>query len=272
MGTAELEGELAGELGWARPWARARLAAHRLARQLGPAVGLSLPALKRHPIWTATAAEGRGVGVVVVPGFGGVDSNLAVMRRWLAHRGYRPIGARLGMNLGCTTDLVARLERRVEAHALATGGPVVLMGHSRGGWLSRLVAVRRPDLVRGLVMLGSPVLDPLDARGLATFVVRVLLRLSAFGVPGLLERDCLHGPCRDDAAEGLAAELRMPAVALYSRDDGVVGWESCRDPGAEWVEVRSSHTGMGTDPELYTALVPRLAAWAAAEPAAKPAA
>jgi hypothetical protein len=44
----------------------------------------------------------------------------------------------------------------------------------------------------------------------------------------------------------------------------VVGWRSCQDPEAEWLEVGSSHTGMGTDPELYAALATRLAAWAAA--------
>jgi hypothetical protein len=43
----------------------------------------------------------------------------------------------------------------------------------------------------------------------------------------------------------------------------VVGWRSCQDPAAEWVEVRSSHAGMGTDPELYTAVAARLRSWTA---------
>jgi hypothetical protein len=252
----------AGELtGW-RPGERARRVLTALLRHYGPVAGLGLPALLRHPVWTARVAEGGGLGVVVVPGFGGADSSMAVLRRWLARRGYHPVGAGLAMNLGCTTDLVARLERRVEEHAAATGGPVVVLGHSRGGWLGRLVAVRRPELVRGLVMLGSPVLDPLDAHGVATAACRMLVRLSELGVRGLLDRECLVGECRDETVVGLAAPLRVPAVAVYSRDDGVVGWRSCRDPAADWVEVGSSHTGMGTDPELYSALVPRLARWA----------
>lgn len=140
---------------------------------------------------------------------------------------------------------------------------MVLVGHSRGGWLGRLVAVRRPELVAGVVMLGSPVLDPLDARGVARAVLRVLLVLSRLGVPGVLNRECLHGACREATAAGLAAPLRTPALAVYSRYDGVVGWRSCRDPETEWVEVASSHTGLGIDPELYAQLAPRLAAWAA---------
>jgi pimeloyl-ACP methyl ester carboxylesterase len=223
-------------------------------------LGAGRRALRRHPVW-AEAPDGAGVGVVVVPGFGGADASLADLRRWLARRGYVPAGAGLGLNLGCSTVLADRLERRVEAHVRATGGPVVLIGHSRGGWLGRLVAVRRPDLVRGVVMMGSPVLDPTDARPFARTVLRALVRLAAAGVPGLLGPDCLHGACRDDTAAGLAAPLRTPAVALYSRDDGVVGWRSCLDPAAEWVEVHSSHTGMGTDPEVYTELARRLAAW-----------
>jgi pimeloyl-ACP methyl ester carboxylesterase len=245
------------------PVQRVRQAVDALVRHYGPVAGMGRRALERHPVWTADAAEGRGVGVVVVPGFCGADASMTVMRRWLARRGYAAIGAGLGLNLGCTTDLVARLERRVEGHAAATGGPVVLLGHSRGGWLGRLVAVRRPELVRGLVMMGSPVLDPLDAHGPATVVWRTLVRLSALGVRGLLDRDCVAGGCRDTAAAGLAAPLQVPAVAIYSRADGVVGWRSCRDPEAEWVEVRSTHTGMGTDPELYQELVPRLAGWVA---------
>ena len=241
---------------------RVRLLIRALYRQFGPVLGAGRLALQRHPVWTDRIRDGAGVGVVVVPGFGGSDPSMAMLRQWLNGRGYRPVGASLRLNLGCTADLVAQLEQRVAEHVRRTGGPVVVLGHSRGGWLGRLVAVRRPELVRGLVMLGSPVLDPLDARGLGPLLMRLLVRLSELGVRGLLDRECLTGPCRDTALDGLAAPLPVPAVAIFSREDGVVGWKSCRDPAAEWVEVRSSHTGMGVDPELYLELAPRLAAWA----------
>ncbi len=243
------------------PAARLRAVARLIAREIGPVTGVGLPRLARHPVW-ASVPEGRGVGVVVVPGFGGADPTMAVLRRWLARRGYRPVGGGLGFNVDCTTRLVDRLERRVEEHATATGRPVVLLGHSRGGCLARLVAVRRPDLVGGLAMLGSPVLDPLDAR-VAVVPIRALVGLAGLGVRGLLDADCVRGTCGDTTTVGLAAPVAMPAVSVFSRNDGVVGWRSCRDPAAEWVEVHSSHTGMGTDPELYAVLAPRLARWAA---------
>jgi pimeloyl-ACP methyl ester carboxylesterase len=243
------------------PWRRVRRTARHLGRSLPPALGLTTPALLRHPVWRAPGSASVGGGAVVVPGLAGADASMAVLRRWLERRGYEASGAGLGINVGCTEELVDRLERRVAAHVARSGGPVVLVGHSRGGMLARMVAVRRPELVRGLAMLGSPVLDPLDAGGLAGLLLPAALRLSAIGVRGLLDGDCLTGPCSTATAEGLAAPLTVPALAVYSRDDGVVGWRSCQDPWAEWVEVTSSHTGLGTDPAVYAALAPRLTAW-----------
>jgi pimeloyl-ACP methyl ester carboxylesterase len=246
----------------AAPWDRMRRIARHVGRSLPPALGLTAPALVRHPVWHAGTADGGGTGVVVAPGFAGADASMGMLRRWLERRGYTPTGAGLGINVGCTEELVSRLEQRVGEHADRTEGPVVLVGHSRGGMLARIVAVRRPDLVRGLAMLGSPVLDPLDAGGLATMVLPAVVRLSELGVRGLVDGDCLTGPCGAATADGLAAPLPVPAVSIYSRDDGVVGWRSCQDPEADWVEVTSSHTGMATDPAVYAALAPRLAAWA----------
>ena len=89
------------------------------------------------------------------------------------------------------------------------------------------------------------------------------LGLADRGVRGLLASDCLDGRCRERTEQELAAPLSVPALAIYSRDDGVVGWQSCQDPAAEWVEVDSSHNGYGTDPAVYTAVAARLAIWTA---------
>jgi pimeloyl-ACP methyl ester carboxylesterase len=72
---------------------------------------------------------------------------------------------------------------------------VVLLGQSCGGWLARLVAVRRPDLVRGLVTAEGPVLDPLGANPNVVRVARLLTRLSTLGMLGLLAADCFTGSC-----------------------------------------------------------------------------
>ncbi|GGM86782.1 hypothetical protein GCM10011609_24210 [Lentzea pudingi] len=219
------------------------------------------------PVWReADPEEGGGLGVLLVPGFGAADVSLSFVSTWLGHRGYRPAGARIGFNLGCTTELVDRIERRLEEHADATGGPVVLIGHSRGGGLARLAAVRRPDLVRGLIMLGSPVVDPLAANPHVMLAARTLARLAAVGVPGLMNHECFNGVCHDDSVRALAVPLQpaLPAVSMFSTSDEVVPWRLSQDPSAECVEVDSTHIGMGLAPDVYRVLRDRLAAWAPA--------
>jgi pimeloyl-ACP methyl ester carboxylesterase len=233
-------------------------------RQVTAAI-LGIPRLLRHPVWRLVDPDqGGGLGVLLIPGFGFGDRSLALTSAWLHARGYRPAGAHIGINVGCTTDLVIRLERRLAEHAEATGDRVALVGQSRGGWLGRLAAIRRPDLVRGLVMLASPVLDPLGAHPKTIRFVRLLARLSGLGIPGLLNDDCIAGTCFHDSLAALAAPLpkEIPALALYSRVDSIVPWKLCLDPAAECVEVRSTHAGMGFDPGFYTVLESRLTQWA----------
>lgn len=205
--------------------------------------------------------------MLLVPGFGCGDHTLTLTRTWLRARGYRPAGARIGLNVGCTTTLVDRIERRLEEHAEATGRRVVLLGQSRGGWLARLVALRRPDLARGLVMVGSPVLDPLGADPKVLRVAHFLTRLSTVGVPGLLDADCFNGSCYRTHTTALAEALpaSVPALAVASRMDRIAPWRLCQDPSAECVEIRSSHTGMALHLDFYRALAPRLTEWAATD-------
>ncbi|MBP2184217.1 alpha/beta hydrolase [Amycolatopsis magusensis] len=208
---------------------------------------------------------GAGLGVLLVPGFGCGDWTLALTRKWLRRRGYRPARAHIGLNVGCTTEMVDRVEQRAEQHARATGGPIVLLGQSRGGWLARLLASRRPELVRALVTAGSPVLDPLSANPRVIRHARMLTKLSAMGLPGLLDDECFSGDCYEENVRALASPLPrgMPALAVYSRADRVAPWKSCLDPSAECVEIASSHFDMALTPAFYAVLEPRLAAWSA---------
>lgn len=235
-----------------------------VAREQAPFAMLGILRLLRHPVWrNPVRGQGAGLGVLLVPGFGAAELSLHLTATWLRDRGYEPIGASIGLNLGCTTELVDCIEHRLERHAEVTGGRVVLLGHSRGGALARLAAVRRPGLVRGLIMLGSPVVDPMDAHPHVLLAARMLARLSTVGVPGLMKPDCFTGSCFDTTTRALAAPLPpdVPAVSIYSRSDGIVPWRLSLDPSADCVEVHSTHTGMVFDPDVYTALQGRLAAW-----------
>lgn len=233
------------------------------ARESSVSALWTVPRLLRHPVWRNADPElGRGLGVVLAPGFGAGDVSLLPAARWLRARGFTTTSAGVGFTVGCTGDLLAKLLRNTSELAERTGRPVVLLGQSRGGGVARLAAARRPDLVCGLVMLGSPVLDPMGAHPNVMRIAHFLTRLAAAGVPGLLDADCLRGPCYDEHVKDLTEPLRMPAISFFSRSDGVVPWQLCQDPSAECVEVHSTHTGMGFDPRVYELLGTRLAEWA----------
>jgi hypothetical protein len=52
----------------------------------------------------------------------------------------------------------------------------------------------------------------------------------------------------------------MPQTSIYTRDDGVLDWRSCRTgkSGVD-VEVHGTHAGLAFNPEVYTTIANRLA-------------
>jgi triacylglycerol lipase len=194
--------------------------------------------------------------VLLVPGFMAGDQSLSLLAGWLRRRGSRTAGAGMLLNTDCAERAVGGIESRLRRLAGRADARVTLIGQSRGGELARVVALRNPDLVSTLVMLGSPVLDPLSVGRAVLGAVRSVARLGDLGVPGILSTECGDGPCCAAFREDLHAPLppALRAVAIYSRSDGIVSWEACLDPYAEHVEVESSHTGMSVNPHVYRVL------------------
>jgi pimeloyl-ACP methyl ester carboxylesterase len=194
--------------------------------------------------------------VLLVPGFMAGDQSLSVLAGWLRRRGSRTARAGILLNSDCAERTMGGIESRLTQLAERAGGRVVLIGQSRGGELARVAALRNPDLVSTLVMLGSPVLDPLSVGPAVLGAVRSVARLGDLGVPGMLSSECGDGPCCAAFREDLLAPLPpgVRAVSIYSRSDGIVSWEACLDPSAEHVEVESSHTGMSVNARVFRVL------------------
>ena len=220
-------------------------------------------ALLRHPVFRGEGvASGDGAPVLLVPGFLAGDASLAVMARWLTRIGYRPCRAGIRINVDCTSRALERLEGQLERFAHRHGRRVVIIGQSRGGSLARILAVRRPELVAGIVCLGSPVLDPLAVHPLVRALVEAVALLGSLGIRGLFSHACHFGACCHEARADAAATwpTSLPFTAVYSRSDGVVDWRSCLDPHARHVEVRSSHCGMSVHPAVFEIVADALAA------------
>jgi len=119
--------------------------------------------------------------------------------------------------------------------------------------MARAVAAQRPDLVDGIITLGSPMLAPGAVHRLLAFDIALLVALQRVGVAALMGIDCTSGECArtswERAQTSLAASVGFTSV--FSRRDGIVDWRSCLDPGAEAVEVSSSHLGMAVDPDVF---------------------
>ena len=232
-------------------------------------IGLEYALLRRSEVFRgAGVPAGGGRGVLLIPGFLAGDGSLGTMTQWLRGAGYRTKRAGIRANVACSELACTRLEERLECLAAATGRPVVVIGQSRGGVLAKALAARRPDLVAGVVTLGSPVLSQLAVHPVVLAQVGVVAALGSGPVPGLISWNCLRGRCCARFREALKAPLPpgVGYVALYSRSDGIVDWHSCTDPHADaCVEVRASHCGMGVNAGVYRAIAQALDRFAAGE-------
>jgi triacylglycerol lipase len=231
--------------------------------------GLELADLRRSPVYRGHGVpDGGGRAVMLIPGFLAGDGSLATMTHWLRQNGYHTRRAGIRANVNCSDETCARLEARLEGFAEHTGKKVSIVGQSRGGVFARALSVRRPDLVEGIVTLGSPILSQLRIHPLVLAQVGVVSALGTFArVPGLFSWRCLRGNCCEEFRDAIVGPFPSGVgyVAMYSRTDGVVDWRSCLDEAADLVEVDSSHCGMSVSAQVYRELGFALAAFAATD-------
>jgi pimeloyl-ACP methyl ester carboxylesterase len=234
-------------------------------------MALEAAQLLRSPVWRGEGVErGSGRPVLLVPGFMAGDRTLATMANWLRANGYWTRRAGIRSNIGCSEKACDLLEQRLEALADRTGRRVAIIGQSRGGVLARAIAVRRPDLVSGIVTLGAPTVSMLRVHPLVLLQVGLVGALGTGRVPGLFSVRCLRGACcapfRADLAADFPDDVRY--VCVYSRSDGIVDWHACLDPAAgELVEVHASHCGMAVSRSVYEHVARALAEFADDQPA-----
>src|SRR4051794_36430580 len=156
--------------------------------------GAEAAALAVSPVWRGSGVpDGRGLGVLVVPGLLAGDASVLTLTTWLRCRGYRPVPSGIRVNADCLRKAHQRLERRLEGLVAETGRRAVVIGQSRGGVMAKLLAILRPDLVAGLVTLGTPLVDMFAIHPMVKRNVDRVAALGTAGLPGLFDQDCLPG-------------------------------------------------------------------------------
>jgi pimeloyl-ACP methyl ester carboxylesterase len=184
---------------------------------------------------------------ILLPGFGASPRAMRVMESFLRRRGHRVRDWGLGRNTGEAKQLRARLQPVVAESLAAHGDPVVLVGWSLGGYIAREYARERPDEIRRVITLGSPVIG--GPRYTAT-----------------AERYRSQGHDLDEIEQMIKdryrTPLRVPVTAIYSKRDGVVAWQACVDrwsPDVRHVEVSETHVGLAFAPNVLAIIAEELA-------------
>lgn len=187
--------------------------------------------------------SGDGRPVMLLPGLFNTDRSNVALRAFLTRIGYDTHGWGLGRNFGTrTTGVEAEvLIAAVEALAAQSAQPVTLVGVSLGGILARLVAHRRPDLVREVVTISSPYAGhPRSTRVWRAFELFTGERVDDARVEALRRE--------------IVAPLPVPATAIWSASDGLVNGLACKGGDCAEVEVVSGHLGVQLQPEVLLAV------------------
>jgi len=124
-----------------------------------PAAAVERKVLERGDIRIEYDAQGRGPLVVLLPSLGRGAEDFDAIRPRLAHASRvitpqpRGIGGSRGPMTGVTLHDYARdIAGVIENEG---GGPALVAGHAFGNFVARTTATDRPDLVRGVALLGA---------------------------------------------------------------------------------------------------------------------
>jgi triacylglycerol lipase len=218
-------------------------------------------AMRASELWANPPLDAAELPVLLVGGMASTPQSLLPLRDWLIRLNCRPAISPIRFGVDCGERTADRVESALAELVDATGRRAAVVAHSRGGQFARAVAVRRPDLVQGLVTLGSPVNRMLGIHPLLKAEAAMLGLVGTLGVPGLMRVACMWGEC----CRRLRADLQAPFptevsfLSLYSRTDRMVDWRSCLDPAARHREIQTTHSGLLYAPVALTALAEELA-------------
>ena len=202
------------------------------------------------PLLVSEAPQGDGHPVLILPGFTAGDGSTSIFRRFLTQLDYKALPWLQGTNTGNRTLLEGIMRRFYRMHK-EMGTKISIVGQSLGGVFAREIAREFPDAVRSVVTLGSPFAATHGTTNPA--VEKLFEQLSGSTIEEM--RAQMPDPDKQ-------APLTMPSTAIYSKEDGVVAWQTCIEPETEISEnirVIGSHSGMSMNSHVLHIVADRLA-------------
>ncbi|MCY4043564.1 MAG: alpha/beta fold hydrolase [Cellvibrionales bacterium] len=210
------------------------------------------------------APKGDGQPVLTIPGFGGADGCMSMLRQFLNRLGYKAYPWKLGRNLpdGRVTQMdeilayckmrEEQLVKRIIEIKEETGQKVSLIGWSMGGVFANTLAQTHPDLVAQVITLGAPVGNP---KLTSTWNLLKYLNMSTVD-------DDLQNVEAWEFRKNQLGERTVRSSVIYSEMDGAVSKHAAMiedDDFVENIHVRSSHVGFSHNPLVYWVVAERLA-------------
>lgn len=122
------------------------------------------------------------------------------------------LGCRFRPNLDSNERLAEQAGALVDSIRQYNRGPMLLIGHSQGGLISRYVAQRNPDLVSGVVTLGTP------HRGAQIVNTSRVVLGPVMTIPGILVYGGCSSPRGPRCAAGAALVGGVPILATFGID------------------------------------------------------
>jgi hypothetical protein len=189
----------------------------------------------------SNAPKGNAHAVMLVPGYLADDYSMRPLGAYLKYLGYDVYYTELGRNMGKVNTDMMRLGKRVESVSQGLDGKkVTLIGWSLGGVLTREVARLFPDIVQQVLTLGTPIVGGPKFTSVGKRYAKLNnIDLEAFEL---------------DVHQRNSIGLTQPVTSIYSKSDGVVGWQASVDiynQHAVNIEVNGSHMGLGVNPKVW---------------------
>ncbi|MEL7220306.1 MAG: alpha/beta hydrolase [Bacteroidota bacterium] len=198
--------------------------------------------------WNQPKAKGDSHPVLVLPGFMASAQSTLVLRKFIDKIGYTAYDWDIGRNYG-KVEYLDQLLEQVDALYNKHQQKVSLIGWSLGGVYARQLAKERPDIIRQIIMMGTPFQAIRDAN-------------HAVWIHKLINFGKEEQPVDEDFLASIPAPAPVPSTSIYSKQDGVVPWAACLETEEglyrQNIQVRSSHLGFGVNPAVYAIIADRL--------------